>query len=156
MKYSPQLSLVMFLGMRSKPNANSPVHKSFTIWWTTPSLPWEAESTGEDGDMTVNQEVSVYSTVKALNRKISHLGTINPSAAKIFILGHHVSDVCDLWVVLLLWPLFLGIYSLSTFSFAKITCWSRKDGLERCKQKPTAKTDCLSLHWPLWPKLSLD
>lgn len=83
MKYSPQLSLITFLGMRSKPNANSPVHKSFMIWWTTPSLPCEVASTGDDGDMIVNQEGSAYNTVKALNGKISHLGTINPSTAKI-------------------------------------------------------------------------
>lgn len=105
--YISQLSLITFLGMRSKSNANSPFHKSFMIWWTTFSLPSEAESTGEDGDTIVNQEVSAYNTVKALNGKISHLGT---STAKILILGHW-----DVWVVFLLWPLFLGICSLLTF-----------------------------------------
>lgn len=112
MKYSSQLSLITFLGMRSKSNVNSSFPKFFMIWWTTLTLPSEVESTGEDGDAIVNQEVSPYNTVKALNGKISHLGTIIPSTAKIFILGHCVWDV---WVVFLLWPLFLGIYSLLTF-----------------------------------------
>lgn len=101
MKYSFQLSLIMFLGMRSKPNANSPFHKSFMIWWTTLSLPSEVESTGGGWryDMLIK---SVYNTVEAL-RRISHLGTIIPSTAKILILGDCVWDV---WLlVFLLWPL---------------------------------------------------